>query len=129
MKAKTLSLSTILGFLGLLIIIHTLNANAAVQKISCQTAYGEKVFTIEEEKVAFHREDELGNSRSISSVGASSVRTHRKNNGFSKSLYIDGNKILINVHDINHFSDVDDYLSVTSPKGHRMTYPLTCSSV
>lgn len=129
MKQKTLSLSTILGFLGLLAMIHTFNSQAATSAIQCQTAFGEKSFIIEDGKISFHKEDAAGVARSISSVGAESVRTHIKHLGFTKTLYIDGHKHRINVQNTNEFSDVNDYLSITSPKGHEMTYPLTCHSV
>lgn len=129
MKNKTLSLSSILGFLGLLLMIHTFNSQAATGGIECQTAFGEKKFVIEDGRISFHKEDSEGVSRSISSVSGDSVRTHTKHLGFSKTLYIDGNKHRINVQNTNEFSDVNDYLSITSPKGHEMTYPLTCHSV
>lgn len=128
MKTKTLSLSTILGFLGLLLMIHTLSAQAA-SAIECKTAFGEKTLTIEDQKISYQKEDEAGVSRSISSVGEASVRTHKKNFGFSKTLYIDGNKHRISIQNVNSFSEADDYLSITSPKGHEMTYPLDCHSV
>jgi hypothetical protein len=129
MKAKTLSLSTILGFIGLILMIHTMSSQAAVPAITCATAFGEKSFTIEDNRISFHKEDDAGVSRSISSVGSESVRTHKKHLGFTKTLYIDGNKHRINVRNVNEFSEVNDYLSITSPKGHEMTYPLTCQSV
>jgi hypothetical protein len=130
MKTKTLSLSTFLGFLGLLIMIHAFNSHAASESsIVCSTAFGEKTFTINEEKISFHREDEAGIARSISSVPGDSVRTHKKQNGFTKTMYVDGHKHRINVQNTNEFSDVNDYLSITSPKGHEMTYPLNCHSV
>ena len=129
MKSKSLSLSTIFGFLGLILMIHTLNSHAATGGITCSTAFGEKTFTIEDDRISFHKEDEAGISRSISSLNGDSVRTHKKNNGFTKTLYIDGNKHRINVRNVNEFSEVNDYLSITSPKGHEMTYPLTCHSV
>ncbi|HXH76107.1 MAG TPA: hypothetical protein VNJ08_14145 [Bacteriovoracaceae bacterium] len=129
MKTKTLSLSTILGFLGLLMMIHTMDVKAASSAIVCSTAFGEKSFTIEDQKISFHKEDEQGVSRSISSVNESAVRTHKKHLGFSKTLYIDGNKHRINVQNSKEFSDANDYLSITSPKGHEMTYPLSCHSV
>lgn len=129
MKTKTLSLSTILGFLGLMLMIHTMSSHAATGAITCSTAFGEKTFTIEDERISFHKEDETGVSRSISSVHGESVRTHKKHMGFTKTLYIDGNKHRINVRNVNQFSEVNDYLSITSPKGHEMTYPLTCHSV
>ncbi len=129
MKQKTLSLSTILGFLGLLMVIHTFSSHAASGGIECKTSFGEKTFLIEDGRISFQKEDLSGNSRSISSVSGESVRTQTKHLGFSKTLYIDGHKHKINIQNAQDFSDVNDYLSITSPKGHEMTYPLTCQSV
>ena len=129
MKTKTLSLSTILAFLGLIIVIHSMSSFAyAGEEIVCSTAFGEKTFSISGQKLAFHKEDEQGVSRAISSLNALSVRTQTKQSGFVKSLYINGNQYRINIKDAGSFSDVHDYLSITSPKGHVMTYPLTCHS-
>lgn len=128
MKNRTLSLSTVLGFFGLILMIHAFNSHAATGAIVCSTAFGEKTFTIEEDRISFHKEDEAGINRSISSIGSESVRTHKKHLGFSKTLYIDGNKHRINVQNTGAFSEVNDYLSITSPKGHEMTYPLNCHS-
>jgi hypothetical protein len=129
MKTKTLSLSTILGFLGLMLMIHSMSSQAASGEISCSTAFGEKTFSISDNGISFHKEDESGVSRSISSIHGESVRTHKKHLGFTKTLYIDGNKYRINVQNTQQFSDVNDYLSITGPKGHEMTYPLNCHSV
>jgi hypothetical protein len=130
MKTRTLSLSTILGFFGLILMIHTFSGHAAIPKtIKCSTAFGEKTFSIDDEKIAFHKEDESGVSRSISSLGHEAVRTHKKDHGFTKTLYIGGNKHRISIQNTNEFSEANDYLSITSPKGHEMTYPLTCHSV
>lgn len=131
MKNKTLSLSTVLGFLGLILMIHAMSAHAATGRgaISCSTAFGEKTFTIEDNRISFQKEDDAGVSRSISSISGDSVRTHKKHLGFTKTLYIDGNKHRINVQNTNEFSEVNDYLSITSPRGHEMTYPLNCHSV
>jgi hypothetical protein len=129
MKQKTLSLSTILGFLGLLIMIHTFSAHAASGAIECKTSFGEKSFIIEDGRISFHKEDLSGNGRSISSLSGDSVRTQTKHLGFVKTLYIEGHKHKINIQNAQNFSDVNDYLSITSPKGHEMTYPLSCQSV
>lgn len=129
MKTRTLSLTTILGFLGLILMIHTFNSHASTGSIVCSTAFGEKSFTIDNKTISFHKEDASGVSRAISSIPMNSVRTHKKNLGFSKTLYINGNKHRISVQNINEFSDANDYLSITSPKGHEMTYPLSCRSV
>lgn len=129
MKNKALSVTTLIGFLGLILMIHALNSHAATGAIACSTAFGEKTFTIDDQHISFHKEDDAGVSRSISSITGDSVRTHKKNLGFTKTLYIDGNKHRINIQNANEFSDVNDYLSITSPKGHEMTYPLNCHSV
>lgn len=129
MHTRTLSIPTLLGFMGIVLMVHTFSAQAASPAIKCETAFGEKSFTIDDSQVSFHKEDEAGISRSISSVQKESVRTHTKHHGFTKTLYIDGNKHRINVKNVQSFSDVDDYLSIMSPKGHEMTYPLTCHSV
>lgn len=129
MKTKTLSISTVLGFIGLILMIHSFNAHSATGAISCSTAFGEKTFTIDDEHIAFKKEDESGISRAISSVSGDSIRTHKKHLGFTKTIYIDGNKHRISVQNVKSFSDANDYLSITSPKGHEMTYPLNCHSV
>lgn len=108
--------------------VHAFNSHAASAEIKCSTAFGEKKFLIDSEKVSFYKEELSGPRREISSTDAASVRTQNKNHGFSKTLYIDGLKYKINIHNQNQFSDVDDYLSITSPKGHEMTYPLNCQS-
>lgn len=129
MRQNTLSLTSLLGFLGIMLMVHAMNASAASGAIACQTAFGEKSFVIQDGRISFHKEDASGVSRSISSVAAEAVRTHNKHLGFTKTMYIDGNKHRINIRNTKEFSDVNDYLSITSPKGHEMTYPLTCHSV
>ena len=124
-----MKVTTILGFLALLTAVHSYNSFAATKGIECETAFGEKSFVIEDGRISFNKEDEQGVSRSISSLGGESVRTHTKHNGFTKTLYMNGNKHRINIQDAQAFSDVNDYLSITSPKGHEMTYPLSCRSV
>jgi hypothetical protein len=129
MKQQTFSFATVLGFLGLILVVQVMSASAApAPRIVCQTAFGEKAFVIENDKIAFIKEDDSGVQRSISSIQGQSVRTQKKHLGFVKTLYLDGNKHRISVKNTDAFSEVDDYLSITSPKGHEMTYPLTCQS-
>ena len=100
------------------------SANASVPVIECKTNFGEKSFTIERDSVAFHQvEEKVG--RSVSSVYE--ARTQKTHHGIRKSLYLNGNKHLIHVENLKSFDEGRDYLAVTSPKGHKMTYPLTCS--
>lgn len=102
-------------------------SQAAVEgTVVCKTAFGEKEITIDNNHVAFNREDHSGVKREISSINSVKVRTQTQYKGFTKTLYIDGMKHKVHVDDVSNFSEVQDYLSITSPKGHEMTYPLTC---
>jgi len=127
MKIRALSLSTLLGLLGLLFFNLVMKAHAST--IECITAFGEKKFLIEDSHISFNKEDEKGIYRSISSIKSESVRTHKKHLGFTKTLYVDGNRYKIHIQNIQNFSDLNDYLSITSPRGHEMTYPVNCHSV
>jgi hypothetical protein len=126
---RVLERDTLQLFLGSIVTLVAVaffqgNAHAAIKKIDCQTAFGEKTFTIQESTIAFHKEQESG--RSISSIlEAQTQRTHK---GFKKVLYVNGNKHLINIQNVEKFDNSEDYLAVTSPRGHKMTYPLSCSS-
>ena len=96
---------------------------AAFKPMECQTNFGEKSFTIQGSTVAFKRDKEDG--RSISSVLESATKvTH---SGFDKIVYKDGNKHLIHINNVKRFNSNNDFLAVTSPKGHKMTFPINCS--
>jgi len=126
------SFQLFIGMIGTLLLLSLLNSQAhasikgaSFKPVKCETAFGEKSFTIENATIAFHKEKESG--RMISSVmGAQTRRTHQ---GFRKTLYVNGNKHVINIENIKNLNDMDDFMAVTSPKGHKMTYPLTCSLV
>ena len=113
-----------LGALGILLLTVFFNPKAfsAVPQIFCETNFGIKSFTIEKDSIAFHNED---HGRKISSIH--SAKSLRTSTGISKTLYVNGQKHFVYIGDINHFSDSEDYMAITSPDGHKMTYPLTCS--
>ena len=74
-------------FIGIIAILSMLtfmnSAKASIKSISCQTAFGEKSFTIQESSIAFHAKSDEG--RSISSVMG--ARTQKTYSGFRKTLY------------------------------------------
>lgn len=107
----------------LLLGLFAISSFASITPITCSTNFDEKSFTIEGQSVAFHQERSDG--RSISSVVNSATRKSHK--GFRKTLYRDGKKILISIHNTRHFSSDNDFLAITSPKGHKMTFPLNCN--
>ncbi len=98
-------------------------SSAAHADIVCSTAYGEKNFTIQSDRVVFHK-DEVETGRSISSIEM--VRTEKRHLGFDKIVQLKGLKHRIHVENTAAFNEAQDYLVITSPKGHEMTYPLSC---
>jgi hypothetical protein len=126
MKART---NTVVkkGIITSLIILTGLisGAQASIKSISCETNFGEKSFTIEGTSIAFHKEQQDG--RSISSV--LSTKTRKSHTGFRKTVYKDGYKHLINIVDKRNFNSDNDFLAITSPKGHKMTFPINCSQL
>lgn len=123
---KTLSLSQIFGICGFLFVLNFLGTHAqAAVTLECETAFGEKSFRIEDERIVFSQEmNETESGRSISSIEM--VRTERRHKGFDKILQMQGLKHRIHIENPSHLSDLDDYMVITSPKGHEMTYPLSC---
>lgn len=120
------NLQLFIGAICTLVLVAFMNqANASSGAINCQTAFGEKNFTIQASTVAFHHESDSG--RSISSTLA--ARTQTTYRGFRKTLYVNGNKHLIHIEDTKNLTSNEDFLSVTNPKGHKMTYPLSCSNI
>jgi len=103
----------------------TASAFAAVKPITCKTNFGERSFTIDQSTIAFHSEDSIG--RSISSVMESA--TQKSQRGFKKTTYKNGFKNMIHIENENKFDQNEDFLAVTSPKGHKMTYPIICSRI
>lgn len=110
---KTLTILGILAFMSV-------SASAAIK---CVTPYGAKTFEISENTLAMKKENAVG--RSISSTF--SPRTKVTHTGFTKTMYVDSHKYKITVTDKNDFSELNDYLVITSPKGHKVTYPLNCN--
>ena len=65
--------------------------------------------------------------RSIASFkGNKNIRTKFIGSSLTKVLNQDGYKHTIHIQDIHNFNSFDDYMSIQSPKGHIMTFPLEC---
>lgn len=125
-QTHTLQLFAGLTFLLLIIGFFSERVHASFKEfkpIHCKTAFGEKSFWIQGSTVAFHKKSNDG--RSISSINNSIGQLNQI--GFKKTLYIDNNKHVIRIKNTNNFNDADDFISITSPKGHKITYPLTCA--
>jgi riboflavin synthase len=120
---RTFNLHYIFAVASMLLALGFIGKAQAQEPIHCETAFGEKTFQIESERVVFHR-PEADQGRSISSIDH--VRTEKRHKGFDKVLFKDGLKHRIHIDNTQEFSDINDYMVITSPKGHEMTYPLSC---
>jgi hypothetical protein len=43
-----------------MLMIHSMGSQASTGEISCSTAFGEKTFSITDNSISFHKEDESG---------------------------------------------------------------------
>ncbi|MAX66724.1 MAG: hypothetical protein QF441_03380 [Bacteriovoracaceae bacterium] len=107
-------------------LFFSMGVHASLKPIACETNFGEKSFTIQGETVAFHDTQKI-KGRSISSILDSKTRNSHK--GFNKTVYQDGYKHLIHIENKNSFNSTDDFLAITSPKGHKMTFPINCNQL
>ncbi len=106
------------------VLLTALPCLGSLKPLKCETNFGEKSFTIHEDNIAFHQTHA---GRSISSVMNSGTQVSAK--GIKKIIYKDGSKHLISIKDINNFNSDNDFLAITSPKGHKMTFPINCYSL
>ncbi len=119
-------------FLGALAMLFSSFMNEALSatpvNLKCETPNEERVFTVGPDTVTFHHHNAFNRNRKISSseVSARTMNTHI---GFTKVLYVDGNKHRIHIEDLRKMNDVSDYMTIVSPKGHTMTYPINCERI
>mgnify|MGYP000285967273 FL=1 len=102
--------------------MQVIQARASHGRIECHTPRMKKSFVILNNKVAFLEETDKG--RMVAST--KSLRTKKKKNGFTKILHYWGHRHEIHVKDVDKLSDLNDYLTIRTNKGHEITYPLTC---
>jgi hypothetical protein len=95
-------------------------------KLECQTNYKEHKFIMDESNLAYQQNNLLGD-RNISSTPRVKSLTIRS--GYKKIMYLNDQKYKIVVKNYHETSPVNDYLKITSAKGHTMTYPLECRKI
>ena len=106
-------------------IFISLFAFTSVQaEIYCHTPRFKRAMKISKNSVTFLNGEEFSYGRKIAS--SRTARTRTKGLGFKKILKLDGNKLTIVVKNTKEFSEVDDYMTIRSRKGHEVIYPLIC---
>jgi hypothetical protein len=110
---------------NLLVILSIVFALPAMSKsITCSTPNDLKIVKIDEHKVTFLKSASDTNNREVASV--EHVRTRSVGKSVDKML-IQGNiQFKFHIENSEKFSDVDDYVTMTSPTGHSVTYPISC---
>ncbi len=96
----------------------------SASSISCQTNYDEYSVKVDQDTIALKKYSS-DSDREVASQGLQ-TRNLPKTEGMAKVFFKNGLKFKLNIASLKSFSDVDDYLVVTSEEGHQMTYPLTC---
>jgi hypothetical protein len=109
--------------IGTLLLFSLIPTSFAKANITCFTPRESKKIIIKKDSIAMSQQI-FGAARNLASEAK--VRTRLHGTGFTKVMYIGGDKHTIHIENKNKFSELDDYMLVRSQKGHEMTYPLEC---
>jgi hypothetical protein len=96
--------------------------------ITCSSDRMQKDLVISKSSVAFNEYHDSSDSRSIASSNLHGVRTQKTIKGFNKIVFFEGQKHTIHIDDVSNFSDVNDYITIRSQKGHEIIYPISCQN-
>jgi hypothetical protein len=122
---NTLDFKLILtAFLLLLLssFVHGELQAATGDTIKCNSMYGKKIITLKNDSVTMGEWE--SNSRAISSVNK--VKTLKRGNSLTKTLYFQGQKHKIHLENLSQLSENTDYMTISNQEGHQMTYSLNC---
>ncbi len=98
---------------------------ASEANIICHTPSSNKIFEIKDSKITFFNEFDKDAKRELASVYA---RTKLSKKGTTKIVDFENKKHTIHIQDINHFSDMEDYMIIKAKSGHEVIYPLSCQN-
>jgi hypothetical protein len=94
----------------------------------CETSYSEYQLLIDQKnkKISFIRE---GSSESRSIASTNKLRLSKKGASIQAHFQNGQEKAEVFIQKAEKPSEISDYLSFESPKGHKITYPLNCKKV
>ena len=98
----------------------------ASERFSCTTPRLSKAFVVGPTGIAFFNPFEKQGRKIASTINA---RTKLIGKGFSKILFVSGEKHIVHINDKQNLNELDDYLIIKSNKGHEITYPLDCKLI
>ena len=110
-----------------LLIFTNLSVMASVTPLHyvCQTPRESKVFEVTSSQITFYQ-DEIRPHRSIASEAM--VLTKRRGKSLTKTWRYEGQSYRVFMKDVQNPSEIDDFISIKTAKGHEITYPITCKS-
>lgn len=94
------------------------------KEIKCQTNRMNKGIKITQSGINFYEQD-FG--REVAS--APSRELAMSEGTITRSFNFEGHKYTLHVENVESFSDMDDYLTISDQKGHEILYPVTCSKI
>lgn len=117
---------------SLLCVITLSAAPCYAFKLLCHTPNQEYQFLVGKDFLkmipADWKENSEHNSRKIASLKQTPRVVHSSaQNKWSKMFYHKDMRAKLVIEDTKNPSEVDDYLALVSPQGHKMTYALECS--
>lgn len=99
---------------------------ASEKPIVCNTHRGAKVFEIVGNRVSINLDSEAASQRFPAS-NFQNARHKVNAKGLTKIVFFEGQKHTVHIEDLNNLSALDDYVVISSKKGHQITYPLNCA--
>ena len=130
-------MNTFPKFTVIILMAQLLNGQAHSQSLPtfhCKTPNQEYEFEVGQNFVKLIPSDDGGSAhpsktenRKIASLKNTIKTVHENvNNKWSKLFYHKGLQAKIHIENIQSPSDINDYFSLVSPEGHKMTYGLEC---
>jgi hypothetical protein len=122
-----MKLTTTSIILGILVHLHMILGQfcwAGEQSLICHTDRIDKKFVIEKKEVTIYnfRGDDHSGRKIASSI------TKKRSNGFDQIIHFEGNRYQLHIENRYLLNSVDDYISIRSPQGHEIIYPIKCKN-
>lgn len=98
------------------------------KEIYCTTPNEEKAFILKEHTIVFQDTNEdAAPARKVAS--ARIIQTKIQDNGFIKTTNFERNSFKVKINNTAEFNDANDFVTIASPEGHVLTYPIKCQTI
>ena len=111
----------------LLFIVFGSKVFASHKPIVCHTHRGAKIFQIVGNQVSVDIKSDWDAPRRPASI-FQNARNKLNAKGLTKIVFFEGHKHTLHIENVDKLNEVDDYVTISSKKGHEITYPLNCKN-